>query len=147
MKTKSLKKCLFFSIIALSTVVLLISCQKDNTSFPDPSTLPQGLVGSWVEANTLSDTLIFNSNNNTGIVWLQRGYEIRNGYRLPVIGSTGYEYKIFSDSISMVDGLSSAYNGGNYLFKFDEVTLTISVGKFSKYISTKKSILTFRKIK
>src|SRR5664280_1389973 len=147
MKTKSLKKCLFFSIIALSTVVLLISCQKDNTSFPDPSTLPQGLVGSWVEANTLSDTLIFNSNNNTGIVWLQRGYEIRNGYRLPVIGSTGYEYKIFSDSISMVDGLSSAYNGGNYLFKFDEVTLTISVGKFSKYISTKKSVLTFRKIK
>ena len=147
MKTKSLKKCLFFSIIALSTVVLLISCQKDNTSFPDPSTLPQGLVGSWVEANTLSDTLIFNSNNNTGMVWLQRGYEIRNGYRLPVIGSTGYEYKIFSDSISMVDGLSSAYNGGNYLFKFDDVTLTISVGKFSKYISTKKSILTFRKIK
>jgi hypothetical protein len=148
MKTKSLKKCLLFLVVALSTGVLFISCQKDKSfQFPDPSTLPQGLVGSWVEANTLSDTLIFNSNNNTGIVWLQRGYEIRNGYRLPVIGSTGYEYKIFSDSISMVDGLSSAYNGGNYLFKFDEATLTISVGKFSKYISTKKSVLTFRKIK
>jgi hypothetical protein len=147
MKAQSLRKWLLFLTMIFSIGLLLLSCQKDNTSFPDPSTLPQGLVGSWVEANTLSDTLIFNSNNNTGIVWLQRGYEIRNGYRLPVIGSTGYEYKIFSDSISMVDGLSSAYNGGNYLFKFDEAMLTISVGKFSKYISTKKSVLTFRKIK
>jgi hypothetical protein len=147
MKPQSLKKCLLLLAVALFPCILFVSCQKDETFFPDPSTLPQGLVGSWVEANTLSDTLIFNSNENTGVAWLQRGYEIRNGYRLPVLGSTGYSYKITSDSIHMVDGLSSSYNGGNYLFKFDEATLIITVGKFSQYIDTKKSILTFRKIK
>lgn len=147
MQPQSLRKCLQYLTVIFSTGIMLISCQKDNVSFPDPSTLPQGLVGSWVETNTLSDTLIFNSSNDAGTLWLQRGYEIRNGCRLPVIGSTGYSYKIFSDSINMIDGLSSTWNSGNYLFKFDETTLTINIGKFSQYIDTKKTILTFRKIK
>jgi hypothetical protein len=37
--------------------------------------------------------------------------------------------------------------GGTYYFRFDEPNLTINIGKFSKYISIKKSLLTFRKIK
>lgn len=145
MRTDSFFKKLLPFTLTLLTTVILTSCQKDN--FPDPSTLPKGLVGLWVETNTKSDTIIFNSNNETGILLLQRGFEIRNGYRLPIIGSTGYTYKIFSDSIHLVDGLSSAMASGTYYFKFDEPNLTINIGKFSKYIDTKKSTLTFRKIK
>jgi hypothetical protein len=126
---------------------MVVSCQKDNFPFPDPSLLPQGLIGSWVEVNTKTDTIIFPSNNDTGIFWLQRGFEIRNGYRLPVIGSTGYHYEILSDSITLINELSSAWEQGTYYFHFDEPNLTINVSKFSKYINTKKSILTFRKIK
>jgi hypothetical protein len=140
----SLRK-LLPSLLASLFMFMLVSCHKDY--FPDPSTLPPGLKGSWVEANTMSDTIIFNSNSDTGIFWLQRGFEIRNGYRLPVIGSTGYHYEIFSDSINVIDGLSSAWEQGTYYFHFDEPNLTIKVGKFSKYIDTKKSILTFRKVK
>lgn len=49
-------------------------------------------------------------------------------------------------SNSVIDGLSSAMEGGTYYFKFDEPNLTIKIGKFCKYIATEKSILTFRKI-
>jgi len=145
MKTNAISGNLFPSLLSFLFVLFLVSCQK--VEFPDPSTLPKGLTGSWVETNTMSDTIIFNSNNLKGLLWLQRGYEIRNGYRLPIIGSTGYSYEIFSDSIYMVDGESSAYKSGTYYFKFDETNLIIKIGKFSKYIDTKKSILTFRKIK
>jgi hypothetical protein len=70
-----------------------------------------------------------------------------NGYWLPKIGSTSYSYTISGDSITVVDGLSNSMEGGTYYFRFDEPNLTINIGKFSKYISTKKSVLTFRKIK
>jgi hypothetical protein len=148
MKTKSLEKCLFFSVVALSTVVLFISCQKDKSfQFPDPSTLPKGLTGSWVETTTGVDTISFNSNNESGYFNLSRGFAMTNGYWLPKIGSTSYSYTILGDSISVVDGLSNSMEGETYYFKFDEPNLTINIGKFSKYISTKKSVLTFRKIK
>lgn len=145
MKTNPSLRKLLPLMLTLLIGFILGSCQKDN--FPDPSTLPQGLTGYWVETNTKSDTLIFNSNNDTGICMLQRGFEIRNRYRLPVIGSTGYHYEIFSDSIHMINGLSSSWERGIYYFHFDEPNLTINIGKFSKYIDTKKSTLTFRKIK
>ena len=145
MNTLTSPRRLLLSFFTSIIVFMVVSCQKDK--FPDPSLLPQGLIGSWVEVNTKTDTIIFPSNNDTGILWLQRGFEIRNGYRLPVIGSTGYHYEILSDSITLVDGLSSAWEQGTYYFHFDEPTLTINIGKFSKYINTKKSILTFRKIK
>jgi hypothetical protein len=147
MKTKSLRKCLFFSVVALSTLVLFVSCQKDKFTFPDPSTLPKGLTGSYVETTTGTDTISFNSNQEPGYFNLSRGFAMTNGYWLPKIGSTSYSYTISGDSISVVDGLSNSMEGGTYYFKFDEPILTISIGKFYKYISTKKSVLTFRKIK
>ena len=145
---KSIRKLLLLAL-SLLMVLILVSCQKDNTAsnFPDPNTLPKGLVGTWIEVSTLTDTISFTSNDNLGVLWLQRGYEIRNGYRLPIIGSTGYEYKIFSDSINLINGLSSIYDSQTYPFVFDESKLVITIGKFSKYINTKKSTLTFRKIK
>lgn len=145
MKTNKLGKCILYLIVALSLGIMLVSCQKDE--FPDPSTLPKGLTGSWVETHTMSDTIIFNSDNDTGYFLLSRGFAITNGYWLPKIGSTSYSYIVTKDSISVIDGLSSAMEGGTYYFKFDEPNLTINIGKFSKYITTNKSILTFRKIK
>ena len=132
----------------LSMVILFISCQKDKSSeFPNPGTLPKGLTGSWVETTTGVDTISFNSDNDSGYFNLYRGYAMTNGYLLPRIGSTWYSYKISGDSITVVDGLSNSMEGGTYYFRFDEPILTINIGKFSKYISTKKSVLTFRKIK
>jgi hypothetical protein len=69
-----------------------------------------------------------------------------NGYWLPRIGSAPYSYNITADSISVIDGLSSSMEGGTYYFKFDEPNLTINIGKFCKYITARKLILTFRKI-
>jgi len=144
MKTKTLDKCQIHFIIALTFMVALVACQKDE--FPDPNTLPKGLTGSWVETNTLADTIRFNSDTQSGYFFLSRGFVMTNGYWLPKIGSAPYSYKITGDSISVIDGLSSSMEGGTYYFKFDEPNLTIKIGKFCKYIATKKSILTFRKI-
>ena len=148
MKTKSLEKCLLFFVVALTTGVLFISCQKDKSfQFPDPSTLPKGLTGSWVEITTGADTISFNSNQESGYFNLSRGFAKTNEYWLPKIGSTSYSYTISGDSITVVDGLSNSMEGGTYYFKFDESNLTINIGNFSKYIGTKKSVLTFRKVK
>lgn len=154
MITFTFRKFLLFSMAMVSLVFLLGSCQKEtpflpdvSPSFPDPSTLPQGLLGSWIEASTLTDTLIFNSDRDTGLVFLHRGYEIRNGYYLPIIGSDGYKYMILNDSIRMLGGLSSLPFDETFYFKYQEEDLIIQIGKFSKYITTEKTILTFRKIK
>jgi len=154
MKTGSFRKWLLDFAVIVALTLLSVSCQKDATSFPDdvpsfpdPNTLTGGLVGSWVETNTLTDTLIFNSGRDTGLVFLQRGYEIRNGYYLPIIGSDGYKYMLLTDSIRLMGGLSSLHFDETFYFKIDEENLTMYIGKFSKYIETEKSILTFRKIK
>jgi hypothetical protein len=51
MRTDSFFKKLLPFTLTLLTTVILTSCQKDN--FPDPSTLPKGLVGLWVETNII----------------------------------------------------------------------------------------------
>lgn len=148
MKTDLFKKWILNLLVALLIGTAFYSCQKDKFSdFPDPGTLPKGLKGFWVETNTRADTINFYSNKDSGLFYLSRGFGIINGYWLPQIGSTWYLYKISADSISVEDGLSSSMDGGTYYFRFDEPNLTINAGKFSKYIDTKKSILTFRKIK
>jgi hypothetical protein len=147
MKTTTLKKNAIYLIVAFLTVFAIYSCHKDKMLFPDPGTLPKGLTGYWVEINTGTDTISFGTNTDSGYFSLSRGFAMTNGYWLPKIGSTSYSYTILGDSISVVDGLSNSREGGTYYFKFDETILTISIGKFSKYISTKKSLLTFRKIK
>jgi hypothetical protein len=148
MKTQSLRKWVLFLTMIFSIGLMLLSCQKDKSfQFPDPSTLPKGLTGSWVEINTGADTISFNSNKDSGYFYLSRGFAMTNGYWLPRIGSTWYSYAISANSISVIDGLSSSMEGGTYNFRFDEPNLTINTGKFSKYIGTKKAVLTFRKIK
>ena len=133
-------------IFTFTLSLIFFSCEK-KYEYPDPGTLPKGLTGSWIETYTRTDTIVFNSNNESGVFYLSRGFALINGYWLPQIGSTWYSYKISGDSISLTDGLSSSMEGGTYYFKFDEPNLTIKVGNFSKYIKTMKSVLTFRKIK
>jgi len=143
-----MKKWIVILTMIFSVGIMLVSCQKDKSlEFPDPSTLPKGLTGLWVETTTGTDTLSFNSNDESGYFNLSRGYAMTNGYWLPKIGSTSYSYTISGDSITVIDGLSNSMEGGTYFFKFDEPNLTINIGRFSKYISTTKSVLIFRKIK
>jgi len=144
MKTYINSRNLWFFFVGL-TLILFFSCSKDE--FTDQTTLSKNLEGSWVEVDTKTDTIIFISSDNSGIFWFQRGYEIRNGYRLPIIGSTGYFYEIDSDSITLVDGLLSIWNENTYYFNFDKPNLTINIGNFSQHIDSNKPILTFRKIK
>ena len=66
MKTISLRKWVLFLTMIFSIGLMLLACQKDKTSFPDPSTLPKGLTGSWVETTTGADTISFNSNKDSG---------------------------------------------------------------------------------
>ncbi|MCX6301716.1 MAG: hypothetical protein NTW82_06005 [Bacteroidia bacterium] len=133
-------------IVLLIFVCFLTNCEKKD-DFPDPGTLPKGLTGTWVETSTKTDTISFHSDSISGYFCLSRGFAMTNGYWLPKIGSDAYWYKITEDSISVISGLSSSREGGTYHFKFDEPNLTINIGKFCKYIDTKKSCLTFRKIK
>lgn len=144
MKTNAITSTLSFLFFIL-ILVALYSCQK--IEFPDPSTLPKGLQGSWVETSKGTDTIIFGSNKDTGGFYLARGRGYYNGHLLPKIGSAPYAYIIKKDSIHIVSGLYSTYLGLNYYFKFNEPSLTIKIGKFCKYIDVDKPTLTFRKIK
>jgi len=144
MKTNAVARTISFLLFIL-ILVILYACQK--IEFPDPSTLPKGLQGSWVETSKGSDTIIFNSNKDTGGFYLARGKDYYNGYLLPKIGSAPYAYIIKTDSIYVKSGLYSTFLGKNYYFNFNEPSLTINIGKFCEYIEVKKSILTFRKIK
>lgn len=139
---------IFIIVLFCLGMAVLGSCHKsEGTAFPDPETLPIGLAGSWVETATLTDTLVFYDNESSGLCLFLRGYEIRNGYRLPVIGSTGYLYTIFTDSITLVDGLDNTWNQITRYFNLDDPSRTFRIGHFSKYISNKNAILTFRKVR
>ena len=134
-----------FTMVLLGLCILILpSCEKYD--FPDPDLLQKDLTGSWVEVHTLTDTIVFTSNSAKGFFTLQKGYEIRNGYLLPVIGSTVYSYEISDDIIKLRDGLSSYWHEPSYYFHFYEEDLIIRIGKFSRYINVNKSVLTFRKI-
>jgi len=115
-----------FLIIAIT----LMSCTSDSLSTPDL------LKGKWIEVNTKSDTLVFGLFGDQEAMMVNRGYEIRNSFRLPKHGSGPYDYKISKDKISLRYYLSS-YNGYfDYKFKFDFKTSRIEVEKFYETDST-----------
>ena len=142
MKTNAFTSTLSFLFFIL---VALYSCQK--IEFPDPSSLPKGLKGTWVETSKGADTIIFGFDKDTSGFYLARGRDYYNGYLLPKIGSAMYAYIIKTDSIHIVSGLYSTTLGRDYYFNFNEPSLTIKIGKFCKYIDVDKPTLTFRKIK
>jgi hypothetical protein len=115
------------------------------SSCHDHENFIQNLQGTWIEVDTQTDTIVFSSNSKSGDFILYRGYEIRNGYNLPKLGSGPYAYTINKDSINVISLLSSSYSR-NYYFKFNESSMTFNIGLFT-FFATNKAILTFVKIK
>ncbi|MBV5283468.1 MAG: hypothetical protein JZU53_13690 [Paludibacter sp.] len=115
-----------FLIIAIT----LMSCKSDSLSTADL------LKGKWIEVNTKSDTLVFGLFGDQEAMMVNRGYEMRDSFRLPKHGSGPYDYKILKNKISLRYYLSS-YNGYiDYKFKFDLKTSRIEVDKFYETDST-----------
>ena len=131
-------KILIINVIFL-TLFIFSGCEnnKVNTS---------GLKGTWVEIDTKTDTIIFKTNDQSGTFLLYRGFEIKNGYVLPKIGSGPYSYNIIDDKIKIVDLFSSIAEGNYFYFSFDQGHELFQIGMFS-FFETNKAILTFKKIK
>jgi len=125
-------------ILIFLTILIVASCEKENV-------IISGLKGTWVEIDTKTDTIIFKTNDQSGTFLLYRGFEIKNGYVLPKIGSGPYSYNIIDDKIKIVDLFSSIAEGNNFYFSFDQGHESFQIGMFS-FFETNKAILTFKKI-
>jgi hypothetical protein len=126
-----------FLIIAIT----LMSCTSDSLSTPDL------LKGKWIEVNTKSDTLVFGLFGDQEAMMVNRGYEMRDSFRLPKHGSGPYDYKISKDRISLRYYLSS-YNGYfDYKFKLDLKTSRIEVDKFYETTDSTVTKLVFERLK
>ncbi len=110
---------LLFMALALFT----FGCEGDELNI-------ESLNGNWVESSNLSDTLIFNSNEFEGWLYLNRGKELRNDYMLPKIGSGSYDYEIIADSIKLQYHLSSCMCPKSYEFKILSGEDKLRVGNF-----------------
>ncbi|MEI6049631.1 MAG: hypothetical protein WCS03_12080 [Bacteroidota bacterium] len=131
--------------VLLTTGLIIVGCQKDTEPyvFPDPSTLPPGLKGTWLETTLRIDTIIFYNSEYTGLLYLKNNFNNMN-----FIGI--YEYQILGDSIKISDPTSSSSEiayGLNFYFNFDEPNLTLTVANFTGRLSVKNPTLIFRKIK
>jgi hypothetical protein len=115
-----------FLIIAIT----LMSCTSDSLSTPDL------LKGKWIEVNTKSDTLVFGLFGDQEAMMVNRGYEMRDSFRLPKHGSGPYDYRISKDKISLRSYVSSNIAYKDYKFKFDFKTSRIEVEKFYETDST-----------
>ena len=94
-----------FLIIAIT----LMSCTSDNLSTADL------LRGKWIEVNTKSDTLVFGLFGDQEAMMVNRGYEIRDSFRLPKHGSGPYDYRISKNKIALHSYLSSSMGYKDYM--------------------------------
>jgi len=140
------RRLLSLRLLFLVVITLQISCKKDlpqDYQFPDPSTLPGGLKGTWLETTLRLDTILFPDNENEGHLFLECHYENQDFTMI-------YPYSISEDSIFIMDPTSSSSeigDGLNFYFNFDEPKLTITIGNFTYRLKAKNPILTIRKIK
>lgn len=126
-------------VLALIFVLTLLSCSNNETNI---ITSPD-LKGKWVDVETRLDTLSFESLDNSEIMNLNRGKEIREGNLLPKYGSGSYIYKVSELNISLNWMLSNNSNFYDYYFKIIENRLNIGNFYGSEYGET----LTFEKLK
>lgn len=126
-----------FLIIAIT----LMSCKSDSLSTPDL------LKGKWIEVNTKSDTLVFGLFGDQEAMMVNRGYEIRNSFRLPKHGSGPYDYRISKNKIALHSYLSSSMGYKDYTFKFDLKTSRIEVDKFYETADSTVTKLVFERLK
>lgn len=126
--------------ILVLIVVWFTSCEKNNNDELN------GLMGSWIGTYDNNDTIIFESDSITGMFLFNRGYETRNGYVLPRLGSGPYYYEISKDSIHVVWGLSSSHYGSTVYFKFNESQKRFQIGIFATGFVTNLGIVEFKKL-
>ena len=98
--------------VILLTLIIFSGCENNKVT-------TSGLKGTWVEIDTKTDTIIFKTDDLSGKFYLNRGFEMTNGYYLPKIGSGMYSYDISDSSIKIVDLLSSTAGGNNYYFSIN----------------------------
>lgn len=96
-------------IFLFVTLFTILSCKQEEKENP--------LKGYWVRLDSPTDTLTFEVEFSNRYFVLRRGYEIRNGYLLPLMGSGPYEFKTLKDSIDILPGYSSSHYYRRYYFK------------------------------
>ncbi len=126
------------SFLIVFLVFVLISCSDDDTNIISPISLN----GKWIEVDTKSDTLTFNTWDDLEIMILDRGKEVRNGILLPKFKSGSYTYRLSEGKISLNWMLSSNSAFNDYDLKVSGKTMNI--GNF--YNSSSGTVLTFEKM-
>lgn len=116
--------------------MVFLSCSSEEVD------IKHDLIGQWVEVNKKTDTLTFTSLDNSEVMNLARGKEMRQGHLLPKIGSGLYEYKLKEEKISLYWMASSKLTFKDYKFKMTGNKLTID----NFYDSTLDASLTFEKL-
>jgi hypothetical protein len=130
-------------LVLFLPVTFLLSCKKEEFKFPDPSTLPSGLIGTWLEKTLRSDTIIFQNNEISGSLLLKNNFNNMSF-------TMAYPYQISGDSIFVKDPTSSSSeiaDGLNFYFKLDDPKRVIDIGNFTYRLITKNQLLTFQKLK
>lgn len=81
-----MQRCPFFCFVVsfFCLLLLVFACGKSQ------SPTPTSLNGTWIENSGRGDTLIFKTN----LLEVRRGFEIRNGVRLPKAGSGLWSYQL-----------------------------------------------------
>ncbi len=126
-------------ILILSLVLFFVGCKKDNES----TFTHADLVGNWIEIHTKIDTIIFYSDKFSEMFDFRRGFEIRDGHKLPKYGADLYFYKLTRDSIYLNGMLSSSSAYKHYYFKMNDKKDEFQIGNFGiPEINT--TILTFK---
>lgn len=126
-----------FSVTIMALLLSLISCKKDNVE-------TMKLDGAWIENSHKTDTLVFVS--EISFVYLNRGYELRNGFLLPKDLSGPYLCEIKRDSINLTWSASSVGVGTNYYFNLDSKKKQIKIQNFFVDTLSNQDILTFSKM-
>jgi hypothetical protein len=125
--------------VILLTLFIFSGCENNKVT-------TSRLKGTWVEIDTKTDTIIFKTDDLSGKFYLNRGFEMTNGYYLPKIGSGMYSYDISDCSIKIVDLLSSTAGGNNYYFSINHDNESFQIGMFT-FFETNKAILTYKRLK
>ena len=115
----------------------LASCKKENIE-------TMKLDGAWLENSHKTDTLVFVP--EISFVYLNRGYELRNGYILPKDLSGPYLYEINGDIINLTWSASSVGVGTKYYFHLDSKKRQIKIENFYIDSLSNNDILTFSKM-
>ena len=112
---------------------MLLGCQPD-----DPSA---SLQDRWIEDRDRMDTITFIEDNR---FILHRGFEVRNGHRLPRHGSGIYEYTRTASEISLYNTLSSCYCFNDY--RFEQQGDHFTIGDFYQKDTVETRVLRFTRL-